>query len=75
MIDREFIRWLEANKESIPTPLYIYSEAALDASYAELKSLFPEGVRVLYSLKANPQVGVVSHISRLGAGCEIASVG
>ena len=75
MTDSEFLCWIEANRESIRTPLYIYSEAAMGVYFAALKSLFPADVRVFYSLKANPQVGIVRYLSGLGACAEIASSG
>jgi diaminopimelate decarboxylase len=73
--ESEFLRWLKANNDTVRTPSYIYSESVLDASFAGLKALFPENVRVFYSLKANPQPGVVRYLSHLGVGGEIASPG
>ena len=75
MTEGEFLCWLKANSEAIRTPTYIYTESALKVSFAELKALFPEDVRVFYSLKANPQPGIVRYLSRLGVGAEIASAG
>jgi diaminopimelate decarboxylase len=75
MTESEFLYWLKANSDSVRTPAYIYSESALNTSLAELKALFPDDVRVFYSLKANPQPGIVRHLSRLGVGGEIASPG
>lgn len=75
MTETEFLGWLKANGEAVRTPSYVYSEPALDASFAALKGLFPDNVRIFYSLKANPQPGVVRYLSRLGVGGEIASPG
>jgi diaminopimelate decarboxylase len=75
MTEGEFLLWLKANSDAVRTPAYIYSESMLDAALAELKTLFPDDVRVFYSLKANPQPGLVRYLSRLGVGGEIASPG
>lgn len=75
MTESEFLSWLKTNSDSVSSPAYIYDESALDASFAALKGLFPDNVRVFYSLKANPQPGVVRYLSRLGVGGEIASIG
>jgi diaminopimelate decarboxylase len=75
MTENEFLRWLQVNIESVRTPAYIYIESILEVAFAELKALFPEEVRIFYSLKANPQPGIVRYLSRLGAGGEVASAG
>lgn len=75
MTESEFLSWLKTNSDSVSSPAYIYDESALDASFAALKGLFPDNVRVFYSLKANPQPGIVRHLSRMGVGGEIASPG
>ena len=74
MTDNDLL-WLEENIEFIHTPVYIYSESSLEASFARLKAVFPENVRIFYSLKANPQPYIVRYLSGLGAGSEIASIG
>lgn len=75
MTESEFLSWLKTNSDTVRSPAYIYSEPALDVAFAGLKTLFPDTVRVFYSLKANPQPGVVRYLSHLGAGGEIASPG
>ena len=71
----EFISWLSQRAEHIRTPAYIYSESSLDASFNDLRVLFPADVRLFYSLKANPQPAIVRYMLSLGAGSEIASAG
>lgn len=75
MNELEFMAWLRANRQDLRTPAYIYSESLLDQSLADLRSLFPDQVRVFYALKSNPQPGVVAHLAQYGVGGEIASMG
>lgn len=75
MTESEFMAWLKAHRDSVRTPSYIYSEELLDASLANLRSLVPPGTRTFYSLKANPQPGVMEYLARSGVGGEIASGG
>lgn len=75
MTDSEFLPWLKINVGAVRTPTYIYCESALDAAVGSLKALFPDDVRIFYSLKANPQPGLVRYLSGLGVGGEIASIG
>lgn len=55
-----------------PTPLYIYSAAAIRAKYQLLEGSFPE-FGICYSLKANPNQAVSRVLSGLGAGAEVSS--
>src|SRR5262245_36360935 len=66
------LAWVAAHKDTLPTPCYVYDEAQLEAAYTSLASLCP-GAHVLYSLKANPQPGLVRCLHRFGAGAEIGS--
>lgn len=61
--------------DDLETPLYLYIEEELDSASDLLSSLFPEPVRLFYSLKANPQPGIVSHLAKRGIRPEIASEG
>ncbi len=75
MKESEFVDWLREHRDSVQTPAYIYSESELERSLEQLKSLFPQNVRVFYALKSNPQPAVVRHLARFGVGGEIASGG
>lgn len=75
MTEAEFLSWLKTHGDAVCTPAYLYNESFIDAAFAGLKVLFPDNVRVFYSLKANPQPGIVRYLSDLGAGGEIASPG
>lgn len=70
-----FDHWLKVNCASVRTPMYIYGESCIQESLAGIKELFPNNVRIFYSLKANPQPGIVQCLSNLGVGGEIASIG
>jgi diaminopimelate decarboxylase len=70
-----FIGWLKANQSTVRTPAYIYSEELLSAAVAALRSLFPAGTRLFYSLKANPQPEIVRRLACHGVCGEVASLG
>jgi diaminopimelate decarboxylase len=62
-------------KDELETPLYIYSADQLDLAADHLLSLLPKGSQLFYSLKANPQSGIVRHFACKGIRPEIASAG
>ncbi len=62
-------------QDNLPTPLYLYSELALNKAVAAYRELFPANTKLFYSLKANPQLGLVQHLSSLGLGAEITGQG
>lgn len=55
-----------------PTPLYVYSAAALRTKYRLLKDQF-RAFDICYSLKANPNPAVCGVLARTGAGAEVSS--
>jgi diaminopimelate decarboxylase len=58
------------------TPLYAYDVAIIRRRYRLLASAIPDHpVRVLYSCKANPAVGIVRLLRALGAGLDACSPG
>ncbi len=62
--------------EAYGTPLYAYSAAALSAAYQALdQALAPVPHRICYAVKANPNLAVLRHFARLGAGFDIVSGG
>jgi diaminopimelate decarboxylase len=62
-------------KDELKTPLYMYSADQLDLASDKLSSLFPKGSKLFYSLKANPQPGIVRYLAGKGVRPEIASAG
>lgn len=71
----ETLEWIAAHHGDLPSPLYLYSAAALTAAVESYRSLFPPGARGFYSLKSNPQPGLVRRFGRLGIGAEVVSPG
>jgi diaminopimelate decarboxylase len=69
------LKWIAAHAPELSTPLYLYAESGLNDSVASFRTLFPENSRGFYSLKANPQPGLVRHFASLGIGAEIAGRG
>ena len=66
--------------ERFGTPCYVYSRAALEASFNEFREALaahPAGSNglVCYAVKANSNLGILSLFARLGAGFDIVSGG
>ncbi|MEO1365766.1 MAG: alanine racemase [Acidobacteriota bacterium] len=73
--DDRVLAWIAERHADLPTPLYLYSAAALADSAAAYRSLFPPGARGFYSLKSNPQPGLLRRFAELGLGAEVVSPG
>jgi len=61
--------------EAVGTPAYVYDAAIMRQQYETLKSSIPSGVKIYYSVKANPNQSVANVFRRSGAGAEVASAG
>ncbi|MER6347309.1 type III PLP-dependent enzyme [Streptomyces sp. NPDC001595] len=59
--------------ERFGTPLFVYDTQVLAKTFQNLSAVLPDGVDVLYSLKANPNISVCSFLGRQGAGAEVSS--
>lgn len=58
------------------TPLYVYSRAAIEAGYREIRDAFAELDPIIaYSVKANGNLSVLRILTSLGAGADIVSGG
>ena len=67
---------LEDLAASFGTPLYVYAAAAIDERVAAVRASFdPLGVRLHYSVKANPNLHLLRHLLGLGLGFDIVSGG
>jgi len=71
---RRVLDYITAHQDNLPTPLYLYNESALNEAVRTYRELFPDNAKLFYSLKANPQPGIVQHLSNLGVGAEITGV-
>src|SRR5213080_1455254 len=62
--------------DAVGTPAYVYSKAALLASYAAYDHAFKDVPHLIcYSIKANSNLGVISTLAKVGAGADIVSGG
>lgn len=75
IIEDKLLDCIIKRKDDLETPLYLYSADQLDLAAGQLLNLFPDGSRLFYSLKANPQPGIVKHFAQQGIYPEVASVG
>ena len=71
----KLLNCIRQSKDAVNTPLYIYSAEQLDLAAERLYRVFPSAAQLFYSLKANPQPGIVTHFARRGIRPEIASAG
>ena len=56
-------------------PKYVYNLNEISHSYNSLKKSLPTFSKLYYSMKANPNEGVVNYLHKLGAGIECSSWG
>jgi diaminopimelate decarboxylase len=57
------------------TPAYVYDLRELRSRVARLRTELPADVEVLYSVKANPSLGVCEVLAGCGLGAEVSSIG
>jgi diaminopimelate decarboxylase len=57
------------------TPLFVYDLDAIDRQVAALRAILPARFALAYAVKANPALGIVGHLGRLGLGADVASGG
>ncbi len=57
------------------SPKYIYNLNEISNSYKYLKNSLPNYSEIYYSMKANPNIGVVKHLYKCGAKIETSSWG
>lgn len=61
--------------EKYGTPLYVYDAAIFQTKYKKLREVLPPSVEIFFAMKSNPSLAVVTLLSQLGAGVDIASLG
>ncbi|MDR1124229.1 MAG: diaminopimelate decarboxylase [Elusimicrobiota bacterium] len=62
--------------QKIGTPFYCYSDKKLNGNYQAYKNALAEfNNTICYSVKANPNLGVLSALARLGSGADVVSAG
>ena len=75
MTDDEFAEWLRPHADALETPAYIYDLERIDQSIGWLRGILPDDTQLLYSLKANPQAGILQYLADHDVGAETASMG
>jgi len=75
MTEDKLLNCIVQRKDELETPLYLYSAEQLDLAADRLLTLFPNGSKLFYSLKANPQPAIVKHFAQRNIRPEIASAG
>jgi diaminopimelate decarboxylase len=66
---------ITALAERYGTPLFVYDRSVLHRKLDTLRSALPPEFEIYYSVKANPNVAIISHFLSRGCGLEIASAG
>lgn len=57
------------------TPTYAYDLSVIHSQLGKLKTILPPSVDLLYSLKANPSLGICGVMAAAGLGADVASSG
>ncbi len=65
----------EALAAKYDTPLYVYDAEIFKIKYETLRRALPSSVEIFFAMKSNPSLAVVTLLSTLGAGVDIASLG
>ena len=67
---------LDVIAETYGTPVYVYSQTAIEDAYREFAAAF-DGLdaRICYGVKANGNLAVIRALARLGAGADVVSGG
>ncbi len=67
---------LAAIADAVGTPTYVYSASHIAGRYGRLRDAVRQRpTTICYAVKANGSLAVLRHLSRLGAGADIVSVG
>ena len=62
--------------DRIGTPLYVYSAAGIRNNFQRLQTAFGERQhQIHYAVKANPNLGILAYLNKLGAGFDVVSGG
>lgn len=59
--------------ETYGTPIFVYDAAIIRNNLNQLRKAVGERIDVYYSVKANPNPGIIKILVQMGAGLEIAS--
>ncbi|WP_158220027.1 diaminopimelate decarboxylase [Tissierella sp. P1] len=57
------------------TPIYIYSLNIIEQQLDKLRDNLPEYFNIFYSMKANPNIGILANLKKSVNGIEVASLG
>ncbi len=66
---------LDGVARAVGTPLYVYSASAMEERFRRFRAAVPAGSLVAFAVKANPNLGVIATLARLGAGADVVSGG
>jgi len=67
---------LESVAQKVGTPSYVYSRAAIDDAYQELrKGLGAQPHTLCFAVKSNGNLSILKHLAQLGSGFDIVSGG
>jgi diaminopimelate decarboxylase len=67
---------LETLANEYQTPLYIYSQTAIEGNFLEFQNAFTKNDSLIcYAVKANSNLAVLNTIAKLGGGFDIVSLG
>jgi diaminopimelate decarboxylase len=62
--------------DEVGTPFYAYSATQIEQRYRDFVGAFADArATICYSVKANPNLGVIATLGRLGAGADVVSEG
>ncbi|HET9281738.1 MAG TPA: diaminopimelate decarboxylase [Candidatus Angelobacter sp.] len=60
--------------DKYPDPFYVYDGNAIEQRVAQIKSVLADGVEIIYSLKANPNLSLLALLSTVADGADVSSL-
>ncbi|HQR68427.1 MAG TPA: diaminopimelate decarboxylase, partial [Thermoanaerobaculia bacterium] len=66
---------LKAAARRFGTPLYLYDVDAIERRVRRLREAVGERFEIAYAVKANPSLGLLSFLGRMGLSADVASRG
>ena len=69
------IKILKKISKNYKSPKYIYNLNEISNSLSDLRKSLPKFSKIYYSMKANPNTGIIKHLYKLGTGIECSSWG
>lgn len=66
---------VETIAAEVGTPVYVYCASAMEERFSRLSAALPPRSLIAFAVKANPNLGVIATLARVGCGADVVSQG